>query len=585
MKSGEIRQRFLDFFKKRGHKIIPSASLVPENDPSVLFTTAGMQPLVPYLLGEVHPKGKRLVNVQKCLRTVDIEDIGDKTHATFFEMLGNWSLGEYFKEEAIEWSFELLTSKEEGFGLDPKRIYITVFEGDENAPRDMESVEIWKKIGIPENRIYFRGEDNWWSPGENGPCGPSSEMFYDLTEEGLGDLSPEKFQKADDEQKVVEIWNDVFMEYEKKDGQVIGKLAQKNVDTGAGLDRLALVLQNKSGIHETDLFKDIMNESRKVSEDEISARIIADHFKASVFMISDGVVPENTDRGYVLRRLLRRAIIKTKERKLNSEDISSLVNSVLNVYGDFYKELLENKESIKRVIENELEKFEKTLNEGLRQFEKIIEKGQVSGQDSFLLFSTYGFPFELTKEIALKRNVDVSREEFEKELKQHQEKSKTASEGKFKGGLSGHGEIEKKYHTATHLLNAALRKILGDHVEQKGSNITEKRLRFDFSHSQKLTDEEKEKIEKFVNDAILKDLPISYSEMGTEKAKEIGAIGVFGHKYDDIVRVYKIGEDEPVSLEICGGPHVSKTGELGRFKIIKEEASSAGVRRIKAILE
>jgi len=589
MQSEEIRSRFLKFFENRGHVIIPSASLVPENDPSVLFNTAGMQPLVPYLLGEFHPKGKRLVNSQKCVRTQDIEEVGDNTHDTFFEMLGNWSFGDYFKEEAIKWSYEFLTSKEEGLGLDPNRLYITVFEGDENAPRDDESIKIWESLGVSGGRIYPQGvDDNWWSPGDNGPCGPDTEMFYDVTLEGLGDMSYEEFKKADESQRVVEVWNDVFMEYEKKDGKIIGQLAQKNVDTGAGLERLAMVMQKTDNVFDTDLFAPLMDAISKVAtkEDSRSKRIVADHMRTAVFIVSDGVIPSNTDRGYILRRLLRRAVRYADVLGVEEGALLSLVDVVTEKYKNVYPEIKKNNEKIKEEISKEVLKFRKTLKKGLKEFEKI-STGDISGKDAFLLFSTYGFPIDMTKELAEAKGVLVNVEDFNKEFKKHQELSRSGAEKKFKGGLADTDEMSVRYHTATHLLNQALREVLGDHVSQKGSNITSERLRFDFSHSEKMTDEEKKKVEDLINKKIKEVLPVSYEDITIEEARKKGAIGVFDDKYEDKVRVYQIGDEKAgvFSLEICGGPHVKNTSELGHFKIKKEGASSAGVRRIKAILE
>jgi alanyl-tRNA synthetase len=580
MKSEEIRKRFLEFFKIREHAIIPSASLVPENDSSVLFTTAGMQPLVPYLLGENHPQGDKLVNVQKCVRTQDIEEVGDNTHDTFFEMLGNWSLGAYFKEEAIRWSYELLTSKDEGFGLDPKRLYITCFAGDQDAPKDTESAEIWKSVGIPEHRIYFFGkEDNWWSPGDNGPCGPDTEMFYDTTEEGFGDLTEEEFKKADSEQKIAEIWNDVFMEYEKKDGKVIGKLAQKNVDTGAGLERLAMVLQKKDNIFDTDLFSGLMEQINEL-DSKVSLtgrRIIADHIRTSVFIISDGVTPSNTDRGYILRALLRRAIFEASKWHLPSLD--TFVDPVIKKYNEVYPNLLKQKETIHSVFKDEEIVFKKTLERGKKELNRLVEQKNVSGKDAFMLFSTHGLPLELTREYV--QNIDKN--EYEEEKRKHKEISRSGAEKKFKGGLADTSEMSVKYHTATHLLHQALRDVLGSHVNQKGSNITPERLRFDFNFERKMTAEEIEQVEKIVNDKIYESIPVSYKDIPLEEAEKMGAIGLFEEKYGDKVRVYKIGD---YSLEYCGGPHVKNTSELsGVFKVKKEEAISQGVRRIKAILQ
>jgi alanyl-tRNA synthetase len=592
MKSEEIRSRFLEFFKKRGHAVLPSASLVPVNDPSALFTTAGMQPLVPYLLGEKHPLGSRLVNIQKCVRTQDIDEVGDKTHDTFFEMLGNWSLGDYFKKEAIGWSYELMTDKNEGFGLDPKRLYITVFAGDPSTslgasvPRDLESFEVWRSLGIPESRIYFLGADkNWWSPGDNGPCGPDTEMYYDVTEGGLGDLTPEQFKKADDEQKIVEIWNDVFMEYEKKGGKIIGKLAAKNVDTGAGLERFAMVLQGVGSIFETDLFLPLMQKIRGLSKvhNDRSERIVADHIRTAVFMISDGVLPENTDRGYILRRIIRRAVRHARVLGFGSDAFAVLASEVEKKYRDTYK--LDGALATV-VIDAEARKFDLTLEHGMKEFNKLARAGKISGHDAFLLFSSYGFPLELTREMAKEKNVPFDEAGFAEEFRKHQELSRVGAEQKFKGGLAEHSEMTVKYHTATHMLNAALKQVLGEHVGQKGSNITAERLRFDFSHPEKMTDEQKKKVEDIVNEKIKEDLPVVCEEMPLEEAKARGATGVFGEKYADRVKVYRIGGTENTfSYEICGGPHVERTGVLGHFKILKEEAVAAGIRRIKAVLE
>jgi alanyl-tRNA synthetase len=587
MTHSEIRKRFLDFFEQRGHKIIPSASLVPENDPSALFISAGMQPLVPYLLGQSHPDGKRLANVQKSLRTIDIDSVGDNRHLTFFQMLGNWSLGDYFKEDAIKWSYELLTSKSEGFGLDPSRLYITCFEGDQNAPKDEVSAKAWQKTGIPEHRIYFLGvEDNWWSVGENGPSGPDSEMFYDLTPDGLGDLSKEEFIDASDDGRVVEIWNDVFMEYQKKDGKVVGKLSQQNVDTGAGLERLAIVLQGKDNIYETDLFVKVMEKITELSnkEDLKGKRIIADHIRASVFLISDGVMPSNTDQGYILRRLIRRAVRQADLLEISEGGLIEIAGVVISEYGDVYGNLFEEEKKIKTEIQKESEKFRKTLRKGLKELSKL--SGDISGKQAFDLYQTYGFPVEMTKEIIAEQGASVDSDGFKEELKKHSELSSTASAGKFKGGLSGHGEMETKYHTATHLLLASLREVLGGGVGQKGSNITEERMRFDFNYGEKLTDEEKQKIEDLVNQKIQEDLAVSWTEMSLDEAREVGAEGAFGEKYGERVKVYQIGQGDNVfSKEICGGPHVEQTGVLGKFRIVKEESSSQGVRRIKAVLE
>lgn len=582
MESKEIRDRFLKFFEKRGHAIIPSASLVPENDPSVLFNTAGMQPLVPYLLGQVHPMGKRIADVQKCVRTGDLDDIGDNRHFSFFEMLGNWSLGDYFKEEAIAWSYEFLTSKEEGLGLDPKRLYITVFEGDENAPYDEESKQIWMKVGIPENRIYaLPAEDNFWSPGDNGPCGPCSEMFYDMVG-NIGDLSHEEFLQALKREDVIEIWNDVFMEYEKKDGKVIGKLSQKNVDTGAGLERMTAVMQGKKTAYDTDIFEGILEYIKENSKDFniINARVIADHLRTSLFMVSDGVLPSNKDRGYVLRRLLRRVGTRANQFGLNTENIIFILNKFINIYKEHYKDL--SKEKNLEIIKEELNKFNQTLNEGLKQFQK--------GVDPFILATTYGFPIELTLELAKEKGIEIDLEAFKNKMEEHQKLSATASAGMFKGGLANHNEKTVRLHTAHHLLLAGLQQIVDKNIKQRGSNITEERLRIDFLCDHKLTEEEKQKVENFVNEKISQKLNVIRREMPFVEAEKLGAEMEFGAKYPEIVSVYFIGpsanaQDDAVSIEFCGGPHVTNTSELGKFKILKEEAVASGIRRIKAILE
>ncbi len=592
MHSSEIRKRFLNFFEKRGHAVIPSASLIPENDPSVLFTTAGMQPLVPYLLGETHPKGKRLVNVQKCVRTKDIEEVGDNTHLTFFEMLGNWSLGDYFKKEALEWSFELLTSTEEGFGMDPDRLYVSVFKGDDNAPQDKEAADIWKNIGVKEARIFFRpASENWWSPGDNGPCGPDSEMFYDVTPEGLGELTPEEFERADEKGDVIEIWNDVFMQYEKKDGKIIGALKNKSVDTGAGFERIAAVLQKKSSVFETDLFDPLI---KKVEEfdsqiDRRSKNIISDHVRSAVFMMTDGAEPSNTDRGYIVRRLIRRSFrlaSSTMGEESSSELMKELSEEVTRTYRDVYPEVKAKAVETKKKMEKETDKFREVLKDGLKKFEKISKK-DIGGEEAFLLFSTYGFPIDMTVDLAVEKGIKVDTEGFQKAYKEHQEKSRQGTGGKFKGGLAGGSEMEVKYHTSTHLLNAALRQVLGEHVEQRGSNITAERARFDFSHDKKLTEEEKRKVENLINKKIKEDLPVICKEMTLEEARKDGAQGVFGDRYSDRVKLYIIGDEKYgiFSKELCGGPHVDRTGNIGRFKIKKEESVADGVRRIKAVLE
>jgi alanyl-tRNA synthetase len=578
MKSEEIRRRFLAFFEKRGHAIIPSAPLVPLNDPSVLFNTAGMQPLVPYLLGQKHPQGTRIADVQKCVRTGDLDDIGDNRHFSFFEMLGNWSLGDYFKEDAIKWSYEFLTSKEEGLGLDVSRLYFTIFEGDENAPYDQESKDIWMSLGIPEHRIYALGKDNWWSPGPNGPCGPSSEMFYDMTGT-TGDLSKEEFIVATDNESVIEIWNDVFMEYEKKDDKVIGKLAQRNVDTGAGLERITAVMQGKQTAYDTDIFETVMKKIKDGSSNYIEsyARVVADHLRTALFMVADGVIPSNKDRGYILRRLLRRAIVRSLKLGFSETLSVEIVESFIDSYSGSYSEV-KNSNNIK-VISDEIVKFKKTVEDGIKEFEK--------GIDPFLLATTYGFPIELTLELAQEKGIKVDLEDFKIKMIEHQKLSQTSSAGMFKGGLANHNEKTIRLHTAHHLLLSALQEVLGKEVKQRGSNITEERLRIDFAFDRKMTDEEKKKVEEIVNKRIEEKLNVVRREMHRTEAEKLGAEMEFGVKYPDTVSVYFIEDanGNAVSKEFCGGPHVTNTSELGHFKLQKEEASSSGVRRIKAILE
>jgi len=616
MQSQEIRKRFLEFFEKRGHAIIPSAPLVPENDPSVLFNTAGMQPLVPYLLGEKHPSGTRLVDAQKCVRTNDIEEVGDNTHFTFFEMLGNWSLGDYFKEDAIKWSYEFLTSKEEGLGLDPNRLYVSVFEGNDDAPFDKEAESVWKTL-VPEKRIYSMGvEDNWWSAGENGPCGPDSEMFYDRTVDGLGDMTFEEFKAADERQDVVEIWNDVFMQYLKEDGKVVGELENKNIDTGAGLERLTAILQDKPSPYETDLFADVIaymeTHAEHAYEDmHLTYRVLADHLRTAVFLIADGAVPANKDQGYITRRLLRRAIRYAQNLNLDTKHITPLVEIYINKYKDVYANLAESKDLIVTEIESEVTKFEKTLVQGLKEFERLVDVknkkdniavqefgsfnctskvNEISGPEAFKLFTTYGFPLEMILEEAHSRDLRVDIRDFKKLVSEHQEKSRTASEGKFKGGLGGDSPKITAFHTCTHLLLEGLRRELGDHVNQAGSNITDERTRFDFTHPEKVDRETLDKIEEYVNNAAASGARVSMEEMPKEQAQKEGVVGSFWEKYPDVVKVYSIKDDNGVvySRELCGGPHVQEAGqiqEFGRFKIKKESSSSAGVRRIKAIFE
>ncbi len=581
MIANELRNKYLDFFKSKKHAIIPSASLIPENDPTALFISSGMHPLVPYLIGEKHPQGNRLVDVQKCIRTTDIDEVGNTTHHTFFEMLGNWSLGDYFKKEAIEWSWEFLTSLD-WLNLDKNRIAVSVFKGDKDSSLDEESIGIWKSLGISDERIAkLDKEDNWWGPaGQTGPCGPDTEMFYWIDDK---EKAPKEFNSKDN--RWVEIWNDVFMQYNKTNKGEYNTLTQKNVDTGMGLERTLAVLNGLDDNYKTELFINLINKIEELSNkkygesEEITKaiRIIADHIKASVFIMSDdkNIAPSNLDQGYVVRRLIRRVI--RYGRQLEIKDnlwTKEIAKVVIEDYKDVYQELERNQEFVLNQLDEEEAKFEKTLEKGLREFEK--------GTSAFILFSTYGFPIEMTQELAKEKGEEIDVEKFNEEMEKHQDLSRTASAGKFKSGLADTSEETKKLHTAAHLLLAALRKVLGEHVIQKGSNITAERLRFDFSHNEKMTDEQKQEVEKFVNEVIKKDLPVTCDEMPLDKAKEDGAMGIFESKYGEKVKVYTI---EGSSKEICAGPHAKRTGELGHFKIKKEESSSSGIRRIKAVLE
>ena len=589
MKAIEIRNKYLEFFKRHGHAVIPSAPLIPENDPSVLFTTAGMQPLVPYLLGEKHPEGTRLTDFQKCLRTNDIDEVGDNRHLTYFEMLGNWSLGDYFKEESIAMSFEFLTKE---LGIPVEKLSVTCFAGDEDCQRDEVTASCWRKAGIPEDRIYYFGkDDNWWIAGEEGPCGPDTEMFYDT---GKPKCS-ENCNPSCGCGKYVEIWNNVFMEFFKtKDGKYT-KLKQHNVDTGLGLERMTMLLQGKETPFDTELFKPVMDKLQELAgeNDSIeSRRIVSEHLRSSMMIIQDGGLPSNVDRGYILRRLIRRMVRHLRKLQINLNELGELIDLNIDTLKEMYPELHQNSNKIKSVIIEEKDKFEKTLERGEREFNKIVNrmkndgKDTISGQDLFTLYETYGFPPEVTQDLAREAGLKVDTTEFDKLFKEHQEKSRMGSEQKFKGGLAGTGEQEVRYHTATHLLNAALKVILGKDVHQKGSNITPERMRFDFSCDHKLTDDEKKKVEDLVNEWIAQGLDVKCEEMKKDDAIKSGAECMFIEKYPDIVTVYSIGNDkETVSKELCGGPQVKNTSELGHFKIKKEEASSAGVRRIKAILE
>ena len=585
MKAYELRRKYIEYFKKNGHKEIPSAPVVPENDPTVLFTTAGMHPLVPYLLGEPHPQGRRLTDYQKCIRTGDIDSVGDPCHLTYFEMMGNWSLGDYFKEESIKLSYNFL--KEE-LGFDMDKISVTVFAGEEGIPRDEEAANAWMEMGIPSDRIFYCGrEDNWWGPaGETGPCGPDTEIFYDTGKPKCSeDCSP-----ACGCGKYLEIWNNVFMQYNKTKEGKFEPLAQKNVDTGLGLERVISLLQGKNNVYETELFADVIAKTEELAENANinSCRIIADHLRASIFMIIDGVRPSNVEQGYVLRRLLRRVIRHMRKIGFNPDQISVLVETFVGVMTEMYPEVPANKDTLVEVINEEKNKFVKTLEHGEKEFTKNAEKTKAEGKDKidgpvvFRLYDTFGFPPEMTAELAEEQGLKIDMDEFNELFKKHQELSRAGSEAKFKGGLADHSEKTTAYHTATHLLHKALQIVLGEHATQKGSNLTAERLRFDFMHPQKVTPEELKQVEDIVNEQIARDLVVTCEEMSLEDAQASGATGLFASKYGDKVKVYTIGD---FSKEICGGPHVERTGNMGHFKIKKEEAVSAGVRRIKAILE
>ena len=617
-----LKDEYIKFFVSKGHTQIPSSPLVPENDPSVLFNTAGMQPLIPYLLGEPHPSGTRLVDYQKCIRTNDLDIVGDPTHHTFFEMLGNWSLGDYFKEESIKYSFEFLTRV---LNIPTSKLAVTVFEGTKDIPRDEFSANIWKELGIKENRIAYLGvEDNFWIAGNTGPCGPDTEIFYFRSDE----KAPDNFDPSDS--NWVEIWNNVFMEFYKDEAGKITELSKKNVDTGMGVERTTSVLENKNDNYTTSIWINVIKEIEKISGLSYSdsrytkpMRIIADHIRTAVFIIADeaGIKPSNTDQGYILRRLIRRAIRYAKSLNIMDTNWEEIVAKVIiEQYENYYSEIKKNKKLVLEVLKDEKLKFSRTLEKGLKEFEKLINSHinnkpfdtnhdlkeevkqnligsiefsekypanfkdliktiKIDAMNAFKLYDTYGFPIEFTVELANERGIEVDIEGFKQKFKEHQEKSRTGAEGKFKGGLAGNSEIETKYHTATHLLNAALKEVLGSHVHQKGSNITSERMRFDFSHDNKMTDEEIKKVEDLVNSYIKSNIDVTVESMSKEEALKTDAEAMFIDKYGDIVKVYSIGT---ISKEVCGGPHVSNTKELGNFKILKEEASSSGVRRIKA---
>ena len=586
----QLRNLYLKFFESKGHKIIPSASLIPENDPSVLFTTAGMHPLVPYLLGEKHPAGNRLTDVQKCVRTGDIDEVGDNSHCTFFEMLGNWSLGDYFNEQAIEWSFEFLTSPDY-LGIPVENLAVSVFEGDEDAPRDLSSAKKWEECGISKDKIFFLPKkNNWWIAGKTGPCGPDTEMFIDMG----GEKCCETCSPACDCGKYLEIWNNVFMSYYKQEDGTYTNLKQRNVDTGMGLERTLCILNGQKSVYDTELFNEAKAKIEELTQttynqsEEIrrAYRIILDHVRTATFLIGDtrGIVPSNVDQGYVLRRLIRRAVRFGRNINLPEGSLAKIASCYVEKYQNAYPELLANKDKIVSELNKEEEKFSKTLTDGLKEFNKVVTyvKGEVfPGKTAFRLYDTFGFPLEITEELAKEKGFTVDVEGYNKAFEEHQKKSSQGSEQKFKGGLADTGEQTAKLHTATHLMQAALKKVLDPSVSQKGSNITVERLRFDFNFDRPMTKEEIEQVEALVNEAIKADVEITCQEMSVEEAKAQGAVGLFESRYGEVVKVYTMGE---FSKEICGGPHANRTGELGTFKIVKEQSSSAGVRRIKAIL-
>jgi alanyl-tRNA synthetase len=593
MKANELRQKYIDFFTSKGHKQISGASLIPENDPTVLFTTAGMHPLVPYILGADHPAGNRLVDYQKCIRTGDIDAVGDPHHLTFFEMLGNWSLGDYFKEEAIRFSYEFLT---DWIKINPDKLSVTVFAGDEEVPRDDLSASVWRELGIPQERIYFLPrEDNWWGPaGEAGPCGPDSEMFIDTGRASCGpDCRPGC--KCG---KYFEIWNDVFMGYRKTPEGTYVQMERKCVDTGMGIERTIAVLQGKKSVYETEVFVPIIQAIQELcgytyggdEGKDISFRIIADHVRTSVFILGDqrGVKPSNVGQGYILRRLIRRAVRHGRKLGIEGKFLSGLAETVIGMYNAPYPELLANKEFVLAELGQEEEKFSATLQKGEHEFEKMLpnlQKGNtkvINGRIAFKLYDTYGFPIELTEELAEEHGFTVDTQGFNEAFEKHQEISRAGAEQQFKGGLADHSDLTTALHTATHLLHQSLRKVLGEHVGQKGSNITPERLRFDFTHENPMTPEEIAQVEDMVNSVIERDLPISFETMSLDEAKAQGAIAFFESKYGEQVKVYSVGD---FSKEVCGGPHVDRTGTMGHFHIQKEQSSSAGVRRIKAVLE
>ncbi|HJO93677.1 MAG TPA: alanine--tRNA ligase [Victivallales bacterium] len=588
MLARDLRKKYIEFFTNKGHKLIKSAPLIPENDPTVLFTTAGMHPLVPFLIGKKHPLGKRLVGVQKCVRTGDIDEVGDISHLTFFEMLGNWSLGDYFKNISIKYSYDFLTSPE-WLNIPKEKLAFTVFKGDDDAPFDEEAYNSWKELGVPNSRIAKLGKkDNWWGPaGQTGPCGPDSEMFCWIGSED----APVNFDPEDS--RWVEIWNNVFMEYNKNEEGKFSVLNTKNVDTGMGLERVTAILQGKDSCYETELFIPLFEKLDEIKGCKNSVkidsdRIIVDHLRTAAFMLADGVIPGNVDQSYILRRLIRRSVREGRKLGIDTIFTAEIAQVVIDEYSDIYPELSDSADNIIKELTDEEKQFAHALEKGTREFEKVIskvpehiKKKVLSGKIAFFLYETYGFPIELTEEMAAERGFVVDKAGYDKAYKKHQELSRQGAEQKFKGGLADASEQTTALHTATHLLHEALRRVLGEHVAQKGSNITSDRLRFDFSHPEKMTKEEIIKVEKLVNDTIESKLSVSFSEVTVDEAKKSGAIGLFGDKYGEKVNVYSIGN---FSREICGGPHVENLKELGTFKIKKEESSSRGVRRIKAVL-
>ncbi|MGN0818274.1 MAG: alanine--tRNA ligase [Candidatus Coproplasma sp.] len=593
--SETLRNLYLDFFKSKGHAVIPSASLIPENDPTVLFTTAGMHPLVPYLLGERHPAGKRLTDVQKCVRTGDIDEVGDSSHCTFFEMLGNWSLGDYFKEQMIPWSFEFLTSPDY-LGIPVEDIAVTCFAGDSDCPRDEESAKKWIECGILPQNVYFLPKSgNWWGPaGTTGPCGPDTEMHIIRNHAEADKLSSDQFDMAPSG-TFLEIWNDVFMQYNKNAEGKYEPLAQRNVDTGMGLERTLCILNGKDSVYETDIFEKAIEKieeltGRKYGESEQvtkAFRVVLDHVRTATFMLGDtkGIVPSNTDQGYILRRIIRRAVRFGRDIGLPQGALDKISKTIIEKYADVYPELVANAAKIEEELNKEEDKFSKTLAQGIREFEKVAATfgagATIDGVTTFHLYDTYGFPVEITREMAAEKGLEVDVAGYEKAFAEHQEKSRAGSEQKFACGLADHKEETTRLHTATHLLHAALKNVCSPDIQQKGSNITEERLRFDFNFARKLTPEEVAEVEKQVNDIIAQDIPVVMEEMSLERAKELGFTGLFESKYGEKVKTYSIGE---FSKEICGGPHAEHTGELGTFKIVKQENVSAGVKRIKAVL-